>query len=613
MPAKKGAAKKGKSAPKKGGAKKSAPKPVEETKVEAPPVQAPVDNKLNPSNWIYWETWEDVISFDSPIMGQHNTQLHRISSIADAFNARYDIIVNAIKNTLIPKRTQLIAQITRVDYRIEEIKTVKGIIQRDVKNEYGGVMERLNSAEGVKLAILQYDIAEIQKDVNRIDGILQHLDELNGVAPPQPLPTAVSLVQPVGQGLDMVGFLLQFRKLQEDIDDLITKQFKVDIPVIPNDLPRELAEKRVKLEEYEKQKSLLKQKNEIILKLVEEMKVRENTIKDELGKQTLTLLDEYAVELKKFQLIWTFCGVHLDHIAVNLDWPKNPLIAEAEDFKPPTHFYSSIVPPKEFFATGRHFFVKPDDVDDAGVNESRLILNDEALQENPHASNAVKKIRAGYTYEKELELSEKLRNMAIDAAEREGRHIDDSTSINRRDFEYLLKSEFKLTGREVQNLMELIAPSFDNKINFKSFFRFLRKGENFEDSFKRNIEDDEQSAEAFENTLKRDESDQAFRNLKSSLNKESSLNQFPLKWNDYDREYLKEKLDYINIKSGYEGYISQDDLLLLFTKSEIVATNEEIKIFLNSIPKEATRISSYSGEKELQIDIDYLKRVFDIL
>lgn len=255
-------------------------------------------------------------------MGQHNTQLHRISSIPDAFNARYDIIVNAVKNTLIPKRTQLIAQITRIDYRVEEIKTVKGIIYRDIKNEYGGIVERLNSAEGVKLAILQYDIAELQKDVNRIDGILQHLDELNGVAPPQsaattPPPPAPApgqnLVQQVGVEINQVGFLMKYKNLQEDIDELITKQFKVDIPVIPNDMPRELAEKRVQHEEYNKQKELLKEKNDVILKLVEEMKVREKTIKDELDKQTkahvaqsLTLLDDYAVELKKFQLICTF-------------------------------------------------------------------------------------------------------------------------------------------------------------------------------------------------------------------------------------------------------------------------------------------------------------------
>lgn len=317
MPKKKAAGKKGKSAPKKKKLGKS--KSKEEIKTEAP--AAPVDALPNASNSIYCETCEDVICFDSPLMGQHNTQLHRISSIPDAFNARYDIIVNAVKNTLIPKRTQLIAQITRVDYRVEEIKTVKGIIYRDIKNEYGGIVERLNSAEGVKLAILQYDIAELQKDVNRIDSILQHLDELNGVGAPQATPTPApltpapgqNLVQPVGGGINQVGFLMKFKKFQEDIDELITKQFKVDIPVIPNDLPRELAEKRVQSDEFNKQKVLLKEKNDVILKLVQEMKVREKTIKDELDKQTkahvaqsLTLLDDYANELNKFQLICTF-------------------------------------------------------------------------------------------------------------------------------------------------------------------------------------------------------------------------------------------------------------------------------------------------------------------
>ena len=43
---------------------------------------------------------------------------------------------------------------------------MKGIIERDIKNEYGGILERLNSAEGTKLAILQHDLSEVQKDVN---------------------------------------------------------------------------------------------------------------------------------------------------------------------------------------------------------------------------------------------------------------------------------------------------------------------------------------------------------------------------------------------------------------------------------------------------------------
>ena len=39
-------------------------------------------------------------------------------------------------------------------------------------------MERLRSADGVKSAVLQHDIAEIQKDITRIDEILMTMEEI---------------------------------------------------------------------------------------------------------------------------------------------------------------------------------------------------------------------------------------------------------------------------------------------------------------------------------------------------------------------------------------------------------------------------------------------------
>ena len=45
-------------------------------------------------------------------------------------------------------------------------------------------MQRLTDAEGVKTAVLQYDIAEIQKDITRIDEILLFMEDIaNGGAP----------------------------------------------------------------------------------------------------------------------------------------------------------------------------------------------------------------------------------------------------------------------------------------------------------------------------------------------------------------------------------------------------------------------------------------------
>lgn len=53
------------------------------------------------------------------------------------------------------------AQLHRVEYRIEEIKYVETIIERDTRVEFGGILERINSAEGVKLSILHHEIENL--------------------------------------------------------------------------------------------------------------------------------------------------------------------------------------------------------------------------------------------------------------------------------------------------------------------------------------------------------------------------------------------------------------------------------------------------------------------
>ena len=66
-------------------------------------------------------------------------------------------------------------------------------------------MERLRSGEGVKLAVLQHDIAEIQKDITRIDEILMTMEDVAGGGAPQQ-PNQHSSAIP-----DLLGFLHKFR------------------------------------------------------------------------------------------------------------------------------------------------------------------------------------------------------------------------------------------------------------------------------------------------------------------------------------------------------------------------------------------------------------------
>jgi palmitoyltransferase len=65
-----------------------------------------------------------------------------------------------------------------LDHRLEEIKAVKQVIERDIRHEYAAIMERLKSAEGIKTAVLQHDIAELQKDITRIDEVLMFMEDI---------------------------------------------------------------------------------------------------------------------------------------------------------------------------------------------------------------------------------------------------------------------------------------------------------------------------------------------------------------------------------------------------------------------------------------------------
>ena len=49
--------------------------------------------------------------------------------------------------------------ITKIEYRIEEIQYVKTIVERDIRLEFEGILERLRGAEGTKLAVLQHQIS----------------------------------------------------------------------------------------------------------------------------------------------------------------------------------------------------------------------------------------------------------------------------------------------------------------------------------------------------------------------------------------------------------------------------------------------------------------------
>lgn len=233
-------------------------------------------------------------------------QLHKIVTLDDAYRQKVGHLSQVINGSLLGKRDQLLAQIYRINYRAEEIKHVKTVIERDARAEYGGIIERLRSAEGKKVAVLQHEMGEIQRDVDRIAEILQTFSELTR------------------EDADPVNFMLRSRVINENIEYMLAKPFKVMIDVYPYDLPRELAELRKSLERHKVLEEILKFKDEVIWKLYEEKRQAERKAVEELDKaaqeemnEWAKLTDKFADELKKFQMVCFFCAQMMDDKNVN--------------------------------------------------------------------------------------------------------------------------------------------------------------------------------------------------------------------------------------------------------------------------------------------------------
>ena len=54
--------------------------------------------------------------------------------MTDAYRLIKFYLVEAIRSNLVDKRDKIIAQLHRLEYRIEEIRFVKNIIERDVRS-----------------------------------------------------------------------------------------------------------------------------------------------------------------------------------------------------------------------------------------------------------------------------------------------------------------------------------------------------------------------------------------------------------------------------------------------------------------------------------------------
>lgn len=158
---------------------------------------------------LYCESCEEPICTECQIIGPHNTKLHRLSGIVDSFKRKYNLLSNMINKNLLNKLDILTSNIQKIESNIEEVKTVKGNIERDIRTEYTGILDQLKSEEGKKLAVLQFESSLLTNEINHIEDLIQSIGEVDQNNKP-----------------DMIEFLLKYNQLKEAVEMNITKPIR---------------------------------------------------------------------------------------------------------------------------------------------------------------------------------------------------------------------------------------------------------------------------------------------------------------------------------------------------------------------------------------------------
>jgi hypothetical protein len=154
-------------------------------------------------------------------------------------------------------------------------------------------------------------------------------------------------------------------------------------------------------------------------------------------------------------------------------------------------------------------------------------------------------------------------------AEEEGREMlpTDNNAVNRRDFECVLVDEFGLTEGEIKNLLELVSPAFEETINFKTFFSFLRTAIH--------------QTEQLEHPAPSEEGEREEEEPAAPDHRVQNLYQYLTPVNKAD---IRDALEDFDSKHGLRGTINSKDLLLLLVESSLDAGIQTVKDFVAALP-----------------------------
>ena len=320
----------------------------------------------------FCESCQEPICSECKNFGPHNNFLiHKSFSIFDLYRKYKNNLFAKIKNFILPKNEKIENILIEINNILKENQTRANLIIKGINNEYNLSKDKIKKENGKKMAILNFDTSVIQKDIIDIQTILDIIDFDYESEKKNPLFEKLSNnINILSSNNDVISFLLQFHLLLNKIDKILSKP--TNSILSPNDIndlqtwPNELNDYNKRLKMFEKQKLLLKLKDDIIWKLIhlnKDKNVGENTIKeiDEINQKSNNEINEwkklsekYINLIQKYKIVCCFCGCFLDKFNVNelCSLNNNNKMFINRNF-------TNEIPHMNWLGNFRHFFSEP--------------------------------------------------------------------------------------------------------------------------------------------------------------------------------------------------------------------------------------------------------------
>ena len=197
------------------------------------------------------------------ISGPHDTKLHNVKNIIESYNEKYKILMNITENKIIGEINYLIGNQSLIENKIKEIENKGNVIEKEINEAYYKNLEKLKAEKGKRIAILNYESSKYQKEMINIQEIINYNEEYSKNN------KNLMKLNSKNEEEKEIEYLLNYKNILENIESIISKPLNdISLEEGIDSMPLKEITETLKMENYNKIKTLLKVKNDIIWNLI---------------------------------------------------------------------------------------------------------------------------------------------------------------------------------------------------------------------------------------------------------------------------------------------------------------------------------------------------------